>query len=210
MRRYWLSRRVWVPIAVVAGFFGAVTLVQPGYISGIVEARLSTDSQGSRIHRQLYELAPTLVEQHPTLGLGVNTFSVWYAFYSGGLYEEFGPHSWYLQILVETGVVGALWALCVLAWILSRVRLLLLAGRARSQLPDDDGLRRSLAWGLAAAFAATLAGNVFYLTMIYPSYYLLILLAVCGVPVLYPERRRALARRRAPVPGLAPAGAPAR
>ena len=41
---------------------------------------------------------------HPLLGLGLNNFAVYYEFVTGR--PDFGPHSFYVATMVETGLVG--------------------------------------------------------------------------------------------------------
>ena len=62
---------------------------------------------------------------------------------------DFGPHSYYIQLLVETGVLGLAWFTVVATWLLTLL--------ARTRAP--------LAGAIAAALIGTWAGNAFYLTM---------------------------------------------
>ena len=57
----------------------------------------------------------TILHSHPLFGLGLNNFSVYYEFVTGK--TNWGPHSFYVALLVETGLVGtALFAL-FLVWV---------------------------------------------------------------------------------------------
>jgi hypothetical protein len=54
-------------------------------------------------------------------------------------------------------------------------------GRA---LPPDAARRvRPLAWGLTAALVGTMVANLFYLTMIFYSFYAFLILALAAPPV---------------------------
>ncbi|MFM7552417.1 MAG: hypothetical protein ACKO7Q_06210, partial [Actinomycetota bacterium] len=59
--------------------------------------------------------------------------------------------------------------------------------------------------GLSAGFAATLAGNVFYLTMIFSAFYLVLLLIIAAPAALAGERGAEPARTPEPGAGTAPA-----
>jgi hypothetical protein len=75
--------------------------------------------------------------------------------------------------------------------------VLLRAGRARSSLGDDDGVLSAVARGLTAGFIATLVGNIFYLTMIFSAFYVILLLIIAAPAAFGIER--ILARRQAMV-----------
>ena len=45
-----------------------------------------------------------MLSSNPFFGLGLNNFSVYYEFVTGR--TNFGPHSFYVATLVETGLVG--------------------------------------------------------------------------------------------------------
>ena len=97
-----------------------------------------------------------------------------------------------MATLTEMGIVGALvWAVFLL-WVASRLRVLLRAGRARSQL-DGDATLSAVARGLSVGFVATLVGNVFYLTMIFSGFYVILLLILAAPAAFGVER--VLARR---------------
>ncbi len=101
------------------------------------------------------------------------------------------PHSFYVALLVETGLVGAALFALFLVWLLGRLRAARAVGRALAARGDARAARvRPLAWGLTAALAGTLAANVFYLTMIFYYFYAFAILAVAAAPV-FARRLRA-------------------
>ena len=79
----------------------------------------------------MYDFVPQVIHSHPLFGLGLNTFSVYYEFVTGK--SNWGPHSFYVALIVETGLVGAVVFLLFLRYLFSRLR----AARA---------LGRQLAW----------------------------------------------------------------
>ena len=53
-----------------------------------------------------YSFIPDVLHLHPLFGLGYNNFSVYYEFVTGK--TNWGPHSYYVALLVEGGLVGTL------------------------------------------------------------------------------------------------------
>jgi O-antigen ligase len=123
--------------------------------------------------------------------MGFNTFAVFYQFVTGR--TDFGPHSAWIAILVETGLVGMALYLVYFAYLLA-------SAAAIRHSPDADIAR--LGQGLLAALVATGAGNLFYLTMTFDYFYALALLAVAGAAMFAPARSR-VAARAAPAAGSA-------
>ena len=72
----------------------------------MLRARLDTSGSGASTHFVVYTFVPDVLSQHPLFGLGLNNFSVYYEFVTGR--TNFGPHSFYVALLVETGIVGFL------------------------------------------------------------------------------------------------------
>ena len=127
-----------------------------------------------------------MLHLHPFFGLGYNNFSVYYEFVTGR--TNFGPHSFYVALLVETGLVGAAVFAAFLVHLFRRAGLARRIGRALSAARDPVAARvRPLAWGLTAALVSTLASNVFYLTMSFYYFFALALL-VLAAPVVCGRR----------------------
>ena len=130
-----------------------------------------------------------MLSTNPFLGLGLNNFAVYYEFVTGR--PDFGPHSFYVATIVETGIVGlALFAIFVL-WIFRRLGAARQLGRALVAARDPLAARvRPLAWGMTAALVATLVANFFYLTMTFYYFYVFAALAV-ALPVAFGRAARA-------------------
>ena len=99
-----------------------------------MRSRISTEGAGASTHFEVYRFIPDVLSQHPLFGLGLNNFSVYYEFVTGR--TNFGPHSFYVATLVETGLVGAaLFAVFVL-WLFRRLGAARRIGRALSAAGD--------------------------------------------------------------------------
>jgi O-antigen ligase len=102
---------------------------------------------------------------------------------------NWGPHSFYVALLVETGLVGAAVFFAFIWYLFRRLRAARALGRSLSGVHDPAASRlRPLAWGLTAALVGTLAANFFYLTMTFYYFYVLAAL-VLAVPVVFSRRR---------------------
>jgi len=176
-RRQLVTRALVAPAAVLGAAALVVLVAERGYVKRVIEARLQTSTSGSSAHTQVYGLIGPVLSEHPLFGLGLNTFAERYAFDQGK--AGFGPHSAYVELLTETGLVGtAIYALLV-AYVVAG--LLQLRRQARAA---GDRFAEAVALGLVAAIAATLAADVFYLTTVFPAWYDLLALAVGAAPAL--------------------------
>ena len=128
---------------------------------------------------------------HPLFGLGFNNFSVYYQFVTGK--TNWGPHSFYVALVVETGVIGTVLFAVFLWYLFRRLKVARAMGRALAVARDPVSARvRPLAWGLTAALVGTMAANAFYLTMISFYFYAFVLL-VLALPVVFAPRLEAAA-----------------
>ena len=128
-----------------------------------------------------------MLRTDPLFGLGLNTFSVYYEFVTGK--SNWGPHSYYVALIVETGLVGALLFAVFMIWVFRRLGAARALGRALAAARDPLAARvRPLAWGCTAALAGTLASNAFYLTMQFYYFYAFMALAV-AIPVVFAPPR---------------------
>jgi hypothetical protein len=175
-----------VPLGAVVAVVGAVVLVRLDFFLTVLRARTNTSAAAASPHFEVYGFVPDVLSTNPLLGLGLNNFAVYYEFVTGR--EDFGPHSFYVATLVETGIVGtALFALFVV-WLFRRLGAARRLGRALAASGDALAARvRPLAWGMTAALVATLVANVFYLTMTFYYFYVFAALAV-AVPVVFGRR----------------------
>lgn len=154
-RRALLSRRVLAltgaGIVAMLVAVQALVMLDPTLARALLFARLDPSGHGAQTHLQLYGTVPELLALHPLTGIGLNGFALHFADMSGRL--EFGPHSAYIKLVAETGIIGtALFVMTmgtVLGWLSQ------LASRGRTPV---------LALGLGAAIFGTLCGNIFYLT----------------------------------------------
>jgi O-antigen ligase len=171
------SRAMAVPVGAVAAVIAVAVAARPNFFETVFRARTQTSGSGASTHFQVYDFIPQVLHSHPLLGLGLNGFSVYYEFVTGK--TNWGPHSFYVALLVETGVVGALVFFAFLAYVFWRLRVAIRLGRALARAGDYASARVTpLAWGMVAALVGTMAANLFYLTMPYYYFYAFVALAL--------------------------------
>jgi len=181
-RRKLLSARFLVPLAGVSAVVLAVVASRAGFFEQVLRARVGTGGGGASTHFGVYEFIPDILSQNPLLGLGLNNFSVYYEFVTGR--TDFGPHSFYVALFVETGLVGALVFAAFVVYLFRRLALARRVGRALAAAGDAVAARvRPLAWGLTAALVGTLAANAFYLTISFYYFFVVALLAIAPAAV---------------------------
>jgi O-antigen ligase len=177
-----------VPLAAVAVVVGAVVLARLDFFLTVLRARTNTSRGAASPHFEVYGFVPDIISSNPFLGLGLNNFAVYYEFVTGR--PDFGPHSFYVATIVETGIVGAALFAAFVVWLFRRLGAARRIGRALSAARDPLAARvRPLAWGMTAALVATLVANVFYLTMTFYYFYVFATLAA-ALPVVFGRRRR--------------------
>jgi len=166
----------------------AIVLSRLDFFLKIFEVRTNTSRAAASPHFGVYEFVPDVLSTHPLLGLGLNNFAVYYELVTGR--PDFGPHSFYVATLVETGLVGAALLAVFVVWIFRRLGTARRLGRALAAARDPLAARLSpLAWGMTAALVATLAANVFYLTMTFYYFYVFATLAAALAVVAAHARR---------------------
>ncbi len=193
-RKRFFNRYVVATLIILGAAGLIVASAKTAQVEQLIASRTSTGDRSSQAHVEFYSLVVPILESSPLFGIGINNFAVYYEFQTGR--ADFGPHSFYVATLTEMGIVGALVWLLFFLWVASRLRALLRAGRARSSLEADDGVLTAVARGLSAGFVATLVGNIFYLTMIFSAFYVILLLILAAPAAFGIER--VLARRRTP------------
>ena len=183
-----LSKQFLLPLAGVAVVLLAVVAQRADFFRTVLRSRIDTSGSGSSTHFVVYEFIPDVLSQHPLFGLGLNNFSVYYEFVTGR--DNFGPHSFYVALFVETGVVGALLFVVFLAYLFQRLAEGRQVGRALAAAGESVAARvRPLEWGLTAALVGTMAANAFYLTMSF--YYFFVFAALVVVsPAVFARRLR--------------------
>jgi O-antigen ligase len=185
-RRLLLSRALLVPLGAVVLLLAFFVARRADFFDVVVRSRIDTSDASSSAHFDVYGFVPDILSVHPLFGLGLNNFSVYYEFVTGR--TNWGPHSFYVALLVETGLVGAALFGVFLVWIFRRLQVARHLGRALAAACDPLAARvRPLAWGLTAALVATMVSNVFYLTMQFYYFYAFAVLALT-VPIVFSRR----------------------
>jgi len=177
-----------VPLAAVAVLVASVVVVRLDFFLTVLRARTNTSRAAASPHFEVYSFIPDILSTHPFLGLGLNNFAVYYEFVTGR--PDFGPHSFYVATIVETGLVGAALFAALVVWLFRQLAAARRIGRALSAARDPLAARvRPIAWGMTAALVATLVANFFYLTMTFYYFYVFAMLAA-ALPVVFGRARR--------------------
>ena len=100
---------------------------------------MTLSDNSAKVHFQFFDLVTPILDSHPAFGLGLNTFSVYYQFLTGK--TNWGPHSFYIALLDETGLVGAVVFAAFLIWV-GHPAGGDPAGRARAAPPPRSAGRR--------------------------------------------------------------------
>jgi O-Antigen ligase len=182
-RRFVWSRALLVPLGAVALVLAYVLYSRWHYFSVVLRSRVQTGGASSSAHFAVYDFIPQIIHSNPLLGLGLNTFSVYYEFVTGK--TNWGPHSFWVALVVETGLVGLTLFVVFLRYVYLRLRAARLLGRA---LGYDGRYVRAVAYGMAAALTGTIAANFFYLTMSFYYFYAFVGLAL-ALPVVFARQR---------------------
>jgi O-antigen ligase len=182
-RRYLLTPQLLVPIGAACAVLLAIVLSRRSFFSTVLRSRVETSGSSENAHFQVYGFIPHVLHADPLFGLGLNTFSVYYEFVTGK--TNWGPHSYYVALLVETGLVGTVLFALFLVWVFKRLARARALGRSLQAARDPLAARvRPLAWGCTAALVGTLASNAFYLTMQFYYFYAFVALAL-SIPVVF-------------------------
>jgi O-antigen ligase len=185
-RRRLLSRELLVPLGASLALVGIVVLSRLNFFETVIRSRLQTGGRSTSAHFGVYDFVPQVLSSHPLFGLGFNNFSVYYELVTGK--TNWGPHSFYVALLVETGLVGTAVFAVFLWYLFRRLQSARAIGRRLSAAGDTAAARvRPLAWGLTAALAGTVAANFFYLTMTFYYFYVLAALLL-ALPLVFGRR----------------------
>ena len=198
-RGYLRSPALLRPLGAVFALLAVVVLTRLHYFEVVIRSRIKTSGAGESAHFQVYSFVPKVLHSHPLFGLGLNNFSLLYEAITGK--TNWGPHSFYVSLIVETGIVGTALFTVFLLWVFVRLRVARLLGDALARAHDPLAARvRPLAWGWTAALAGTIASNAFYLTMQFYYFYVFLALAL-AVPIVFgAHESESLAPAPAPVP----------
>jgi len=185
-RRYLRSPQLLVPVGAAVAILLAIVLSRRSFFTTVLKSRVQTSGGSENAHFQVYSFIPHVLHADPLFGLGLNTFSVYYEFVTGK--TNWGPHSYYVALIVETGLVGTALFAVFLLWVFGRLAAARALGRRLTAARDPLAARvRPLAWGCTAALAGTLAANAFYLTMQFYYFYAFVALAL-ALPVVFAAR----------------------
>ena len=185
-RRLFASRRFLLPLAGVALLLGVIVAQRASFFQTVLSSRVDTSGKGTSTHFAVYDFIPDVLSRHPLFGLGLNNFSVYYEFITGR--NNFGPHSFYVALFVETGIVGAAVFAAYLVYLFQRLSAGRRLGRALAASGDAIAARvRPLAWGLTAALVGTLVANAFYLTIVFYYFFVLAMLIIVA-PAVFGRR----------------------
>jgi O-antigen ligase len=187
-RRRLRSKELLLPLAAVAAVLTPIVLTRLSYFETVLRSRVETGGRSSSAHFDVYGFVPDVLQQHPLFGLGLNNFSVYYEFVTGK--TNWGPHSFYVALIVETGLVGTALFAVFLWYLFRRLRTLRAIGRSLAVARQPAAARvRPLAWGLTAALVGTMAANAFYLSMQFYYFYVFAAL-VLAAPLVFGRRLR--------------------
>jgi O-antigen ligase len=185
-RQLLLTRALLVPLAGVGIVLGYVVSRRLDFFETVLRQRVQAGGASTSAHFEVYDFIPDVLESNPLLGLGLNNFSVYYEFVTGR--TDWGPHSFYVALLVETGIIGTALFAAFLVFLFRRLAMARRLGRALAAARDPLAARvRPLAWGLTAALVGTMAANAFYLTMQFYSFYAFAQLAL-ALPIVFGRR----------------------
>jgi O-antigen ligase len=175
-----LSSQLLLPLGAVAVTLGVVLAARWQFFEQVLRTRIDTSATGTSTHFDVYGFIPDVLSSNPFFGLGLNNFSVYYEFVTGR--TNFGPHSFYVATLVETGIVGTALFVAFLVYLFRRLGRLRAIGRALG-----SPRIRPLAWGMTAALVGTIAANAFYLTMSFYYFFAFAMLALAA-PTVFARR----------------------
>lgn len=185
-RRFLLSKQLLYPLGALVLVLLAVLVTHRHFYSTLLGQRFSTSGKSTQAHFAVYSFIGSVLHMHPLLGLGENNFSVYYEFVTGK--ANFGAHSYWVSVIVESGLLGLLVWLVFLRYLFVRLLAARRLGRLLDRIGDPEGPRvRPLAYGLTAALVGTIAANFFYLTMQFYYFYAFVAFAL-ALPVVFGRR----------------------
>ena len=186
-RHLLFTKQFMLPLAGVGLAILLFVAQRANFFQTVLKSRVDTSGKGTSTHFVVYEFIPQVLSHHPLFGLGLNNFSVYYAFVTGR--DNFGPHSFYVALFVETGIVGAVLFLVFLGYLFQRLAVGRSVGRALAAAGDTVAAARvrPLSWGLTAALVGTMAANFFYLTMSFYYFFVFAMLAIVA-PAVFGRR----------------------
>jgi O-antigen ligase len=187
-RRFLRSKQFLYPLGALVVVLLAVLYTRSHFFETFLRQRVSTSGRSTSAHFAVYDFIGQILHMHPLLGLGNNNFSVYYEFVTGK--SNFGAHSYWVAVVVESGLLGLVLWIAFLRYIFVRLLAARRLGRLLDQIGDAEGAHvRPLAYGLTAALVGTIAANFFYLTMQFYYFYAFLAFAL-ALPVVFGGRAR--------------------
>ena len=186
-RRAVFSRILLFPAAAVTALLFLVTTQHAHLYRRVLSARLNAHEhqRGMPGHLDLYDYIPRTLHTHPWFGIGLDNFAGFYT----SVPRDYGPLSFYVQSLVETGIVGTAVFATFLGYAFLRLWELHRIGTVLGQEASPLGSWvLPLSSGLTAALVGTLAANAFYQTMTFAYFYVVLMLVLAAAVVFSPER----------------------
>ena len=105
------------------------------YFLVVIKSRVQTGGTlRSRRTSRSTSFIPQILHSHPLLGLGLNNFSLYYQAATGK--TNWGPHSFYVSLIVETGLVGTVLFALFLFWVFVRLHVARALGAALARAGD--------------------------------------------------------------------------
>ncbi|MGH3035387.1 MAG: O-antigen ligase family protein [Gaiellaceae bacterium] len=192
-RRFLLSPRLLGLFAAVVGVAALVVVQRADFFENVFRARATFRVEP---RTEIWSQLPEALAAHPLFGIGLNTFTAYYEFASG--IEGMGPHSYYVAVLSESGLVGAALTAVYLVYLFRRLHALRELGQRLARAGDVMAARvHPLAWGFTAALVGTLAANVFLMTITMFYFFGLALLALAA-PIVFSRSELAARHGRYP------------
>jgi O-antigen ligase len=189
-RRFLRSRQFLLPLGVLAVVVLGVIYTRSHFFSVLLRERVQTNGRSTNAHFAVYSFIGHILHVHPLLGLGLNNFAVYYQFVTGRANANFGAHSYWVEVIVDSGLLGLVLWIVFLRYVFVRLLAARRLGRLLDRLRDAEGPHvRPLAYGLTAALVGTIAANFFYLTMQFYYFYAFVAFAL-ALPVVFGARAR--------------------
>jgi O-antigen ligase len=187
-RRLFRSKQFLYPLGAVVVVLLGVLLTRKHFFETFLGQRVSTGGSSANAHFAVYSFIGQVLHMHPLLGLGNNNFAVYYEFVTGQ--ANFGAHSYWVAVIVESGLIGLVLWIVFLRYIFVRLLAARRLGRLLDRIGDATGAQvRPLAYGMTAALVGTIVANFFYLTIQFYYFYAFLAFAL-ALPVVFASRAR--------------------
>jgi O-antigen ligase len=165
---------------------GVVLLGGEFSLTRFIDSVNTDDPSTGRIH--FWSVTLEIIKAHPWLGTGLGAFGVIYTHYDSrnGLYRLEQAHNDYLQILSDTGFLGALLAFCF---------MILLFRYAFRRTKSRDVFRRGVALSAMGGCFAVLVHSMFDFTL-HTTSNALLFLVLCALATMNGRIEQAPRKRR--------------